>query len=189
MATLVQRAIGAARLDAATYEEIEADPTALGQAMTVVVTASIAAGIGAGNPGLATLGAIVFNLVGWYAWAFVTWWVGTRILPEPTTQSDIGEMLRVTGFSAVPGVLGIFGVVPGIGPFALFVSSLWQLATMVVAVRQALDFSSTGRAIGVCLVGFLVYLAITIVVVSVFVGGVMALGGGAGGGGGGTVVP
>jgi hypothetical protein len=188
MATLIERAIGAARLDAATYEEVEADPTALGQAMAVVVAASVAAGIGAGNPGLGMLGAVVFNLIAWYAWAFVTWWVGTRILPEPTTESDIGEMLRVTGLSAAPGVLGVLGVVPGVGGLAMLASSLWQLATMVVAVRQALDFTSTGRAIGVCLVGFLVYLALLLVLVTLFAGGVAALGGG-GGAGGGTVVP
>jgi hypothetical protein len=36
------------------------------------------------------------------------------------------------------------------------VASLWMLAAMVVAVRQALDYESTGRAITVCAIGFVV---------------------------------
>jgi hypothetical protein len=42
----------------------------------------------------------------------------------------------------------------------LVVSRAWMLLAMVVAVRQALDYTSTGRAIAVCLVGWLLTSAI-----------------------------
>ena len=35
------------------------------------------------------------------------------------------------------------------------ITAIWMLATMVVGVRQALDFQSTGRAIAVCVLGWL----------------------------------
>src|SRR5690554_4006001 len=113
MAGFVERAIGAARLDAAAYEEVEADPGALGQAMAVVVLASISTGIGSqiaqGAQGASLVFGAVFNVIGWFVWAFVVYLVGTRILPTAETEADVGQLLRTTGFSAAPGVLGILG--------------------------------------------------------------------------------
>jgi hypothetical protein len=157
MASLIERAIGAARLDPGTYEDVEADTGALGQAMTVVVIAAIAGGIGStglaeGHPGL-IVGTIA-SLLGWFVWAFIAYVVGTRLLPGPATQADLGELLRTTGFAASPGIVRILAIVPGIGGLVMAVSAVWQLAAMVVAVRAALDYESTGRAIAVCVLGF-----------------------------------
>ena len=172
MATLIERAIGAARLDVATYEEVEHDPTALPQAMTVVVAAAIASGIGSaaqqGLPGL-VVGAVA-SLVGWFVWAGLVYLVGTRLLPAPDTKADLGQLLRTTGFSAAPGVLAVGGIVPGIGMLVVALAGLLQLATMVVAVRQALEYPTLGRAIAVCLIGFLVYVLIGVVLVASCVG-------------------
>ena len=163
MASFTQRMIGAAKLDVHTYEEVEADRTATGQAMGVVVLSSIASGIGAvaygAGPGLVVVGTIG-ALIGWFLWAFVTYLVGTKILPEPQTRSDMGELLRTIGFSASPGVLFILVVVPGLGPFIGLGVLVWMLAAFVVAVRQALDYRSTGRAVAVCLIGLPFYLVI-----------------------------
>jgi hypothetical protein len=183
MASFMERAMGAARLDVATYEEVEHDPGALGQAMTVVVVASVANGIGsaaaAGGSGPGLVTGIIASLIGWFVWAGLTYLVGTKVLPTEKTQADLGQLLRTTGFSAAPGTLGILGIVPVIGGLALLVASLWQLAAMVVAVRQALDYDTTGRAIGVCLIGFLAYVLIGVVLVGSIVGAAVAVGGGA----------
>ena len=72
----------------------------------------------------------------------------------------MGELLRTTGFSSSPGVLRILGVIPGLMTIVFVISSIWMLVAMVVAVRQALDYTSTGRAVGVCLIGWLVMMAI-----------------------------
>ena len=42
-------------------------------------------------------------------------------------------------------------------------TSIWMLATMVVAVRQALDYRRTARAVAVCGLGWVLILTITIV--------------------------
>jgi hypothetical protein len=163
MASFTQRMIGAAKLDIHTYEEVEADTTATGQAMGVVVLSSVASGIGAvaygAGPGLVVAGTIG-ALIGWFLWAFVTYLVGTKLLPEPQTRSDMGELLRTIGFSASPGVLFILVVVPGLGPFIGLGVLVWMLVAFVVAVRQALDYRSTGRAVAVCLIGLPFYLVI-----------------------------
>jgi len=148
----------AARLQAALYEEVEADPTAMTQAATVVILSSIAAGIPelptTGIRGLALAAALTF--VGWYVWAALTWFIGTRVLPAPQTRADIGELLRTLGFSSAPGVIRVLGVVPGARVAVEAVAAAWMLASMIVAVRQALDYSGTGRAIAVCAIGFAV---------------------------------
>ncbi len=161
MATFTERIVGAIKLNVATYEDVEADQAATGQAMGVVLLSSVAAGIGAigifGAGGLVR--GAVSALVGWFVWAFLTFVIGTRLLPEPQTKSNLGEMLRTTGFAAAPGMLRILTIVPLLGPLVAIVSALWMLAAMVVAVRQALDYTSTLRAVGVCAIGFLIYLA------------------------------
>ncbi len=163
MASFTQRMIGAAKLDVHTYEEVEADRTATGQAMGVVLLSSIASGIGAvayGAGPVLVVGGAIGALIGWFLWAFVTYLVGTKILPEPQTRSDMGELLRTIGFSTSPGVLFILVVVPGLGPLIGLGVLVWMLVAFVVAVRQALDYRSTGRAVAVCLIGLPFYLVI-----------------------------
>lgn len=159
--TFVARMIGAAKLDAAVYEEVEADKNATGQATLVVVLASAATGLGWYQSGA---GALVMGtisaLLGWYVWAFLTYYIGARLLPEPQTQADHGELLRTLGFAAAPGILRVFGVIPYLPVIVTIVTWGWTLATTVVAVRQALDYKSTGRAVAVCVVGWLVQGAI-----------------------------
>jgi len=156
MNNLIERMIRAARLEPALYEEVEADQEALGQAAAVVVMSSAAAGIGSaaigGSTGLVT-GAIA-ALVGWAIWAAVIYVVGTKLLPEPQTSSDVAELMRTLGFAASPGVLRILGVIAPLAGLIMLVTWLWMLAATVVAVRQALDYQSTARAVGVCIVAF-----------------------------------
>ncbi len=170
MATFAQRMIGAARFDIGTYEEVETDRGATTQAMLVVVLSAVAAAIGGiGQEGMrGPLLGLLGALVGWYAWAFVTWLVGTKVLPEPQTDADLGQLLRTTGFSAAPGLLRVFGFIPVLGGLIGLVAALWMLASMVVAVRQALDYRGTGRAVAVVVVGFLFYIAVVAVIAVVF---------------------
>jgi hypothetical protein len=161
MSRFIERVIGSAKLDVRIYEEVEADQTATGQAMVVVVASSLAAGVGAlRESGLVGLvGGTVFALVSWFVWAAITSFLGTRLLPEPQTRSDVGELLRTVGFSSAPGVLRVFGAVPVVGRLITYATWAWMLVAMVVAVRQALDYRSTLRAVGVCLIGFVVFVA------------------------------
>jgi len=154
--------IRAAKLDANLYEEVEADTGATRQAMLVVVLSSLAAGIGSvGGAGLTGLflGALS-ALVGWYIWAFLTYFIGTRFLPEPQTEADVGQLLRTIGFSSSPGLLRVAGIIPGLTGIVFLGCAVWMLVAMVIAVRQALDYHGTGRAIAVCLIGWVVQLVI-----------------------------
>jgi len=170
MASFIERMVGAARLDVKTYEEVEADPGALGQAVVVVVLSSIAAGVGSGE-GRLIVGALG-ALIAWLIWAFLTFVIGTKLLPQPETKADVGQLLRTVGFAASPGLLRVFGFIPAIGDIVMLVVSVWMLASMVVAVRQALDYTSTWRAVGVCVVGWIV-----VVLWAVIVGGLVTAGG------------
>jgi hypothetical protein len=163
MAKLVDRMVGAAKLDVHTYEEVEADPTTMGQAMTVVVLSSIAAGIGQGQGVWGLVVGSVAALIGWFVWALVTYVVGTKLLPQPQTEANVGQLMRTIGFAASPGLIRIAGFVPGLGWLVRAVADIWMLAAMVVAVRQALDYTSTWRAVGVCVIGWLLLIVITAV--------------------------
>lgn len=162
MTSFAHRVLGAAALDVATYEEVEADRRATLQAFVVVVGSSLATGIGAstlGRGGTAVTGNIfiwsVAALLGWAAWSLLLMQIGGRLLPEPDTRVDVTELLRTLGFATAPGLLRVFGVVfPSLSVPLFALTAAWMIVTMVVAVRQALDYTSTVRAVAVCLIGW-----------------------------------
>jgi hypothetical protein len=118
----------------------------------------LAAGIGSlGALGLSgLLVGVIAALVGWFIWAFLTYFIGTKLLPEPGTKADLGELMRTMGFSSAPGVLRVLGFVPVVGVIIVLGASIWMLVAMIIAVRQALDYRSTWRSVGVCLIGWIV---------------------------------
>jgi hypothetical protein len=162
MTNFSNRIIRAAKLDVDLYEEVEADKSALGQAMGVVILSSIAAGIGSiTRTGLlGMLVVVVVALIGWYIWAYLTYFIGTKLLPEPQTKADHGELLRTIGFSSSPGLIRVLGIIPGLQGIVFPIAAVWMLVAMIIAVRQALDYTSTLRAIGVCAIGWVIQIAI-----------------------------
>jgi hypothetical protein len=173
MTSFRDRIIRAAKLDVDLYEEVEADKGAMRQAMGVVVLSSIAAGIGTiarGGLGGMLIGTI-FALVGWYVWAYLTYFIGTKFLPEPQTKADHGELLRTIGFSSSPGLIRVLGIIPGLASVVFLAASIWMLVAMIIAVRQALDYKSTLRAVGVCIIGWIIQALILMLLFSIFGGG------------------
>ena len=176
MADLKDRIIRAAKLDANLYEEVEADHGATGQAIVVIVLSSVAAGVGTvlhGGVSGIVLGTLV-TLAGWYVWAYITYFIGTKLLPEPQTEADLGQLLRATGFASSPGLLRVLGIIPGLTGTVFFVVSIWMLVAMVIAVRQALDYNGTLRAVGVCAIGWLVQFLVLVLLLHLL--GVPAVG-------------
>ena len=177
--SLLSRMVRAAKLDSSLYEEVEKDTTATNQAILVVVIASVFSGIGSavGGPmgGLAVglVVGVITALVGWFIWSFITYFIGTRVFKGPQTEATYGQLLRCIGFSDSPLLLGILGFIPLLGGIISFIASIWALVAMIIAVRQALDFS-TGRAIATCIVGFIVLIIIS-AVVALLTGGLIAL--------------
>ena len=170
MTSFKDRILRAAKLDAELYEEVEADKSAMPQAMAVVVLSSVAAGIGSIGMGVGGFGTILMGVIaslgGWYIWAFLTYFIGTKLLPEPQTESNPGELLRTIGFSSSPGLIRVLGVIPGLGTLFFSIASIWMLVAMVIAVRQALDYKSTLRAVGVCAIGWVIQTLIFVLVFS-----------------------
>ena len=176
MASLTDRMIGAAMLNVSTYEEVEADTNATSQAMTVVVLASVANGIGSIGYGgiMGLIWGTVAALIGWAIWAGLTFLIGTKLMPEPQTRSDVGQLLRTIGFAQSPGVLRVLGIIPILGGLISLVVWVWILVATVIAVRQALDYQSTGRAVVVCVIGFFVNLVVGFMMAMVFgIGGAL----------------
>jgi len=156
MNLFVSRMLRAAKLDAQLYEEVEADESSMAQAIGVVALSSFAAGLGtiAQSGVIGVLLGTILAMVAWYIWAWFTYLIGAKLLPEAQTKADLGQLLRTIGFSSSPGLIRSLGLIPGLGPFVFPIASIWMLVAMVIAIRQALDYKSTVRAVGVCLIGW-----------------------------------
>ena len=146
----------AAKLDVDFYEQVEADKGAMTQAMAVVVLSSLAAGIGsirqAGIAGI--IAGTVLALIGWYIWAYLTYFIGTRFLAEPQTEADHGELLRTIGFSSSPGVIRVLGIIPGLSNIVNMVAVIWMLVAMIVAEgRHLIITARSGQSVSVSLDG------------------------------------
>jgi len=163
---MTERMLGASKLHAPTYEEIEADVTATPQAFGVVVLSSVAAGIGAGGGLAGLLAGTLGSLLLWYVWAYLTFWIGTRLLAEPQTRATYGEVLRTIGFATAPGILRVIGLIPGLRGLVFVATAVWILIGAVIAIRQALDYQSTARAVLVVFIGWLVQVVLLSIVFS-----------------------
>ena len=165
----VNRIIRACKLDVNLYEEVEADKSATLQAALVVVLSSLAAGVGALSLGASNfLMAPILSLISWYVWAYLIYLIGVKLFPEANTKADHGQLLRTIGFSSAPGIIRIFGFTPDLMTITFIGGCIWMLVAMIIAVRQALDYESTWRAIGVVVIGFLVQAIVLIILLRIF---------------------
>jgi hypothetical protein len=168
--TFGDRVVGALKLDAKVFEDVEHDPTAMGQAVAIIALAALAGSLGA----IWRLGfgsmilSVVAALVGYVLWAVVVWAVGTKLMPDPATKADFAETFRTIAFAASPGLLGVVTIIPFLGWLLMLLITpivwLWSMAAMVVAVKQVLDYTDTFKAVIVVLIGFAVYLVFSVTI-------------------------
>jgi hypothetical protein len=172
VANFQERVIGVMQLRAATFEEVEHDASATSQAAIVVLVATIAQRLSLYDLGVRwLLGSIVAALVAWLIAALVLFFIGTRVLPGKNTSADVGQLLRTVGFAQAPGIFAILGVLPVLGGLIGLLVFLWVLAATVVAVRQALDYDDTLRAVIVCLLAAVAWVAVVMVASLIGLGG------------------
>jgi hypothetical protein len=172
MASFQDRVMGAMRLRAATFEEVEHDTTATSQAAMVVAAVAVAGALVSirwlGVTGLIAM--VVFQLIGWVVGSFVVLIVGTKLFPGKNTEADMGQMLRTMGFAQSAGLFNVLGIIPFLGVLIRLAVAIWVLVAMVIAVRQALDYEDTIKAVIVCLVAWVIMFMVT------FVAGLMGMG-------------
>ena len=169
---MLARMLGAARLNVDTYEDVEKDKGATIQALIVVIIVAIAAGVGGMLSGDIDLGrglafGAIRGVLSWAVWALMAWLVGTTILKTQDTEANWGQLARTTGFAQTPGLLTVLVFLPAVGTVIAFLVFIWQLATMVVAVRQSLDYTSTLRAFFVILIALIPVIIINAIIFSV----------------------
>jgi len=169
METFLKRIFRAIKLESQLYEEVEADQQALPQALGVVILSSLAVGFASISKGIdaSVISMTLSSLIGWFVLSYIIFFVGTRILPEPETVADYGQLLRTIGFAKSPELLAIVGIIPFLYGFAIVVSWVWMLVATIIAVRQALDYKSTGRAILVSVIGIIVYAIIQVFFIAI----------------------
>jgi hypothetical protein len=166
MQIYLQRLIRACKLEPGLYEEVEADKKSFNQAMLTVILSSVAAGIGTITTGkfIGMILSTVIALISWLIWAYLVYIIGTKLLPEKQTNSNTAELLRTIGFSSAPGIIRVLGIISSLRSSVFFIASIWMLASMIIAIRQALDYKSTLRAVQVCVLGWIVQILLVFLI-------------------------
>lgn len=159
MTQFLRRLIGALTLDAGVYEDIESDRHAAMQSVAVVAAVSVAGGIawtGLGLDVVAFISGAIIALGAWLVWAATIAALGRSAMAEPQTRIDVPQLLRVLGYAAAPGMFLVLAAMRAVAAPVLILVSVWLVAAGVMAVRQALDYRSTTRAVLVCAASLLI---------------------------------
>ena len=155
------------KIDPDVYDEVQKDKTATLSAAFVVVISSLAAGIAAKQLGASSfIFAPILSLLSWFVWAYIVYFVGVKLFPDPKTKTTHASLLRAIGFSSAPGIIRVFGFTPELMTVTFIGSALWMLACMVVAVRQTLNFKSLWKALGVVVMSWFVQAFLLISILS-----------------------
>ena len=158
MSLFLNRLFRAAKLDAGLYEEVIADTGTMFQAMMAVFIYSAASAYGGfGRAGVAGINfGMITTLIGWYIWAFSTYFIGVKLLPEAETSGNRKAVLRAMGFACSPGLIRILGLIPNLAGTTLLIATVWMFVAAVVAIKQAMNYKSIYRAVGVCMIGWII---------------------------------
>jgi hypothetical protein len=169
MASFQERVIGALKLQAPTFEEVEQDATSMSQAAIVVVAAAISGALGAIYFGGLTFVVYqaVFAIIGWVVGAFLVWIIGTKVIPGKNTQADVVQVLRPVGFAQAPGIFAVVGIIPILGWLARIAIVIWTIVATVVAVRVALDYEDNVKAAIVCILAWVAGVVVTMVLAGI----------------------
>jgi hypothetical protein len=63
-------------------------------------------------------------------------------------------------------LIRVLRVVPVVGALAFAIAAVWMIVAMVVAVRQGLDYESTGRAVGVRVIAFVAQVLVIVMLIA-----------------------
>jgi hypothetical protein len=172
---MFDRIIRAIRLDRTLYREVADNPAYMNEAILIVVFVSILAAVGTIGGGIGAYIIQVFNglLFGWLLWAVVAYFVGTQFFQG---HSSIPEMMRVLAYANLPRLLGLFGFIPCIGPLLALAGWILSVVAGVIAIRESMEFDTT-KAVITAVIGFLVFLVVSIFVAFVMAGARLAFGG------------
>ena len=164
----LNRLLRSAKIDPEVFNEVQKDKSATLSAAIVVLLSSLAAGIGATSLGAGNfILAPIFSLISWFVWAYIVYFVGVKLFPEPKTKTTQFALLRAIGFSSAPGIIRIFGFNDSLMTVTFVGSAFWMFACMVVAVRETLDYKSLWKALGVVIISWFVQAFILIAILSI----------------------
>lgn len=197
---MLDRIMGVITLKAPVYRQIADDKTGTMSAAVIVVVVRLVAGFFSGlvsvNPQTggaavsvvgAVLAAIITVIVGLIAWV-ISAWVLAFVAKAMGGKTDTGEMLRVTGYVEVFGLVGVLAVLGLISPALLcvvgiisLVAAILRLIGYVIGVREAAEFSTTNAiitAIIAAVVNFIVFAVIYGILFGLVAGAVLVAGAG-----------
>jgi hypothetical protein len=176
MSSFQNRVIGALRLQAATFEEVEHDAAATSQAAIIIIASGISSAIpglmylsliGFGGAAFGFVAGIVMRIIGWVVGSYVLLLVGTKLMPGKNTEADLGQLLRCTGFAAAPLLGGIILIIPFLGWLIYFLLCLLAIAATVVAVKAALDYDDIVKAIIVTVIAWVIVFVVMMILAAI----------------------
>ena len=168
ISTFLNRIFRSVKIDPEVFNEVQKDKNATLSAAIVVILSSTAAGIGAVSLGVGNfIVAPIFSLISWFVWAYIVYFVGVKLFPDPKTKTTQFALLRAIGFSSAPGIIRIFGFNEDLMTVTFIGSAFWMLACMIVAVRETLNYKSLWKALGVVIISWFMQAFILLAILAI----------------------
>jgi hypothetical protein len=183
---LQNRIMGVITLKAPIYREIADDQTATTQALTVFIIATLISKLFSGLVGVNSNGTtffalgggivsaifgVIIGLIGLYFTAWVLAFVAQRLGGKTSTN----EMVRVTGFVSIFGLVAVINILTFISPSLVCLTGLISLAVAIlsivaytIGVREAAEFSTTNAIITA-----IIAVVVNFVIVVLIAGGIL----------------
>jgi hypothetical protein len=164
----LNRIFRSVKIDPEVFNEVQKDKSATMSAAVVVILSSSAAGIGAASLGAGNfILAPIFSLISWFVWAYIVFFVGVKLFPDPKTKTTQSALLRAIGFSSAPGIIRIFGFNEDLMTVTFIGSAFWMLACMIVAVKETLNYKSLWKSFGVVIISWFVQAFVLLAILAI----------------------
>ena len=98
----------------------------------------------------------------WFIWAILIYVLGVKIFPDKQTKVSFKKVLTAVGFAHAPGLLRFFAVTPELMIPIIFITQFWIFASLIISIRQILNFKSNLKSFGIVFLSFLIIVFLSI---------------------------
>ena len=98
----------------------------------------------------------VTALLSWLVWGALIYVIGIKLFPDPDTNTNFRKIMITVGLAHAPGLFRFFVFEPSLVVPIVFLTQFWIFASLIIGIRETLNFKSNFKSAGVIIIAFLI---------------------------------